>query len=315
MIERLDAHQADLLVWSPDALGSVCFLVSSVLAEIAVWGPLVPARRSATLNLVGSVAFGISAVAAAIPNTDELLNASLATSTTLVSALCFFWAARVLVKPPPGCARSPPRRTSEARSRGGVSEPYCDLQPVLTSLEAAASSSGEAPSAEDRPSRKFRSRPRSGRGPRLRLLDHGPGDGWRHVAVEDRWDHIVLQVVVGNDFGDAARGRQLHLLGDPRGGVQGAAEDAWEAEHVVDLVRVVRTPGGHDPHVGLGDLGHHLGGRIGHREHDRVMAILPSDSGSSSPGPETPMNTSQPSITSSGPPERRTGWCSPRTSA
>ena len=102
MIERLDAHQADLLVWSPDALGSVCFLVSSVLAEIAVWGPLVPARRSATLNLVGSVAFGISAVAAyAIPNTDELLNASLATSTTLVSALCFFWAARVLVKPPP----------------------------------------------------------------------------------------------------------------------------------------------------------------------------------------------------------------------
>ncbi len=102
MIERLDAHQADLLVWSPDALGSVCFLVSSVLAEIVVWGPLVPARRSASLNLVGSVAFGISAVAAyVIPNTDELLNAALATSMTLVGALCFFWAARVLVKPPP----------------------------------------------------------------------------------------------------------------------------------------------------------------------------------------------------------------------
>ena len=102
MIERLDAHQADLLVWSPDALGSVCFLGSSVLAEIAVWGPLVPARRSASLNLVGSVAFGISAVAAyVIPNTDELLNAALATSMTLVGALCFFWAARVLVKPPP----------------------------------------------------------------------------------------------------------------------------------------------------------------------------------------------------------------------
>ena len=102
MIERLDAHQADLLVWSPDALGSVCFLVSSVLAVIAVWGPLVPARRSASLNLVGSVAFGISAVAAyVIPNTDELLNAALATSMTLVGALCFFWAARVLVKPPP----------------------------------------------------------------------------------------------------------------------------------------------------------------------------------------------------------------------
>ena len=102
MLERLDAHQAELLVWSPDAIGSICFLVSSVLAEIAVWGPLVPARRSATLNLIGSVAFGISAVAAfVVPDTDELLNASLATSMTLLGALCFFWAARVLVKPPP----------------------------------------------------------------------------------------------------------------------------------------------------------------------------------------------------------------------
>ena len=102
MLERLDAHQAELLVWSPDAIGSICFLVSSVLAEIAIWGPLVPARRSATLNLIGSVAFGISAVAAfVVPDTDELLNASLATSMTLLGALCFFWAARVLVKPPP----------------------------------------------------------------------------------------------------------------------------------------------------------------------------------------------------------------------
>jgi hypothetical protein len=33
--------------------------------------------------------------------THELLNASLATSMTLVSALRFLWAARILVKPPP----------------------------------------------------------------------------------------------------------------------------------------------------------------------------------------------------------------------
>ena len=94
--------RGDLLVWPSDAVGSACFLVSSVLAEIAVWGALVPARRSATLNLIGSIAFGISAAAAyVIPNTDEVLNASLATSGTLVGALCFYWAARVLVKPPP----------------------------------------------------------------------------------------------------------------------------------------------------------------------------------------------------------------------
>lgn len=90
------------LVWSTDAIGSACFLISSVLAVIAVWGPLVPARRSATLNLVGSLAFGASAIAAyVIPNTDDVLNASLATSGTLVGAVCFYWSARVLVKPPP----------------------------------------------------------------------------------------------------------------------------------------------------------------------------------------------------------------------
>jgi hypothetical protein len=103
MSDRLSSGEhADLLVWSPDAFGSVCFLVSSALAEIAVIHSVVQVRRSATLNLVGSVAFGISAVAAhVVPNTDELLNASLATSTTLIGALCFFWAARILVKPPP----------------------------------------------------------------------------------------------------------------------------------------------------------------------------------------------------------------------
>jgi YrhK-like protein len=103
MSDRLSGgDHADLLVWSPDAVGSVCFLVASVLAEIAVWGPLAPARRSASLNLLGSVFFGISAVAAyVVPDTNELLNASLATSMTLAGALCFFWAARVLVKPPP----------------------------------------------------------------------------------------------------------------------------------------------------------------------------------------------------------------------
>lgn len=103
MSDRLTSgDHANLLVWSPDVFGSICFLACSVLAEIAVWGPLAPARRSATLNLVGSVAFGISAVAAyVVPDTNELLNASLATSMTLVGALCFFWAARVLIKPPP----------------------------------------------------------------------------------------------------------------------------------------------------------------------------------------------------------------------
>src|SRR5262245_28845329 len=102
MSDSFEAHQANLLIWSPDAIGSVCFLVSSVLAERAVIHAVLQVRRSATLNLLGSVAFGVSAVTAyVVPDTDEMLNAALATSTTLLGALCFFWAARILVKPPP----------------------------------------------------------------------------------------------------------------------------------------------------------------------------------------------------------------------
>jgi hypothetical protein len=102
MSHQLSAHRSNLLVWSPDAVGSVCFLVASALAEIAVLHAILLVRRSATLNLVGSIAFGISAVAAyVVPDTDELLNASLATSMTLVGGLCFLWGARILVKPPP----------------------------------------------------------------------------------------------------------------------------------------------------------------------------------------------------------------------
>ena len=101
MYHHFSTHTSNLLVWSPDAFGSVCFLIASVLAEIAVIHAVLLVRRSATLNLVGSVAFGISAIAAyVVPDTDELLNASLATSMTLVGALCFLWAARILVKPP-----------------------------------------------------------------------------------------------------------------------------------------------------------------------------------------------------------------------
>ena len=101
MYHHFSTHTSNLLVWSPDAFGSVCFLVSSVLAEIAVLHAVLLVRRSATLNLVGSIAFGISAVAGyVVPDTNELLNASIATSMTLVGALCFLWAARILVKPP-----------------------------------------------------------------------------------------------------------------------------------------------------------------------------------------------------------------------
>src|SRR6267142_1296865 len=52
--------------------------------------------------------------------------------------------------------------------------------------------------------------------------------------------------------------------------VEEPAEEAGKAEHVVDLVRVVAAPSGHDPRVTHGLLGLDLGHRVGHREDDAV---------------------------------------------
>ena len=99
MSDSLTTDQQELLVWVPDALGSVCFLVASVVAVAVVWGDrfFAPARRVARLNLVGSIAFGASAIAAwVVPDTGELFDATVATSATLLGALCFLYAAFLL---------------------------------------------------------------------------------------------------------------------------------------------------------------------------------------------------------------------------
>jgi hypothetical protein len=101
MSDRLSTRQQDLLVWTPDAIGSVCFLVASTIALVAVWREafFAPARRIARLNMVGSLAFGASALAGfVLPETGELADATIARSMTLLGALCFLWAASLLVR-------------------------------------------------------------------------------------------------------------------------------------------------------------------------------------------------------------------------
>jgi hypothetical protein len=100
-------QQENLRVWTPDMLGSLCFLVSSYLSWIALGPrPRLSRQRDSTwwiaaLNLIGSVFFGLAAVAAfTLPSTDDLLDASIANSGTLLGALCFFWGARLMLRPP-----------------------------------------------------------------------------------------------------------------------------------------------------------------------------------------------------------------------
>jgi hypothetical protein len=96
--DRLSDREFDLVVWTPDAIGSICFLVASGIAAYAVRHADRRAKWIGGLNLAGSAAFGISAIAALIvPDTKDIVNAAAATSWTLIGALCFLVAAFMLV--------------------------------------------------------------------------------------------------------------------------------------------------------------------------------------------------------------------------
>ena len=117
MVDGLSPGQQDRLVWAPDVLGSVCFLVASGLAWAEVcdgwwsWRPRDVAWWIAGANLVGSIAFGASAVAAFVrPSTGDELLAGLAQGGTLVGAVCFLVGA-VLLLPE---LQAAPTQTGEA---------------------------------------------------------------------------------------------------------------------------------------------------------------------------------------------------------
>ncbi len=100
----LSVSQINRLVWAPDALGSVCFLVASGLAwfevchAFACWRLHSLSWRITALNLAGSVAFGVSAVASfVVPTTGLPRNIILVNLGTFVGALCFFVGAVLLL--------------------------------------------------------------------------------------------------------------------------------------------------------------------------------------------------------------------------
>jgi len=92
----VSSPQYDRLVWRPDALGSVCFLVSGVIAYVSSrrhgWLPAVtgPGWWEPALNLVGCVLFGVSAVAGyLVPSLGSILDLAAANWTTVLGAACF----------------------------------------------------------------------------------------------------------------------------------------------------------------------------------------------------------------------------------
>jgi len=89
-------------IWRPDALGSICFLVSSYLSFAEVchgsgrWLPRDLSWWITVGNLAGSAAFGVSAVAAKFVASGEIRSVSWTTIGTFVGGL-FFFAASILL--------------------------------------------------------------------------------------------------------------------------------------------------------------------------------------------------------------------------
>ncbi|GHG95228.1 hypothetical protein [Streptomyces lanatus] len=95
-LQGLSVQQINRLIWAPDVVGCMLFLISGHLAivEICHGRPCVR-RRSlgwwiVAVNQLGSVLFMVSALAAFTrPATGSLLNADIANWATLVGAACF----------------------------------------------------------------------------------------------------------------------------------------------------------------------------------------------------------------------------------
>jgi hypothetical protein len=104
LLPGLDWLQDDLLIWTPDVMGSICFLAASGLAVVEyghaekIWNPADVSLWIVSVNLLGSVFFGVSAVfAVTLPVNAELLDAWMANAFTCLGAACFFAGAYLLL--------------------------------------------------------------------------------------------------------------------------------------------------------------------------------------------------------------------------
>jgi len=104
LLPNLDWLQEDLLIWTPDVLGSVCFLVASGLALVEYgdgrvsWQPRDVSWWIVNINMLGSIAFGVSAMyAVVLPKTGDLLDVTAVNAWTLAGAICFLIGAYLLL--------------------------------------------------------------------------------------------------------------------------------------------------------------------------------------------------------------------------
>ncbi|MER8006621.1 hypothetical protein [Streptomyces sp. NPDC094149] len=96
-LKGLSVQQINRLIWTPDVIGCLLFLISGHLAFVEICHRGWPCLRRRSLgwwivavNQLGSVLFMFSALAAYTrPATGSLINADIANWTTLIGAFCF----------------------------------------------------------------------------------------------------------------------------------------------------------------------------------------------------------------------------------
>jgi hypothetical protein len=96
MHTALSSPEYNRLVWRPDAVGSIFFLMSGVIAySVAAhrgWLPVHggPGWWEVSVNLLGCILFGISAVAGhVVPTTGSMIDQAASNWTTALGAACF----------------------------------------------------------------------------------------------------------------------------------------------------------------------------------------------------------------------------------
>jgi hypothetical protein len=113
MLSQLTWLQEEILIWTPDVIGSICFLASSYLALVEVshrvcsYQPRQLSWWIVMINLLGSIAFMVAALFDYfVPNSGNMEWSWGANFYTLLGALCFFVASYLMIPEQAGAGRS-----------------------------------------------------------------------------------------------------------------------------------------------------------------------------------------------------------------
>jgi hypothetical protein len=127
MFQTFTVEETNRLVWGPDLVGCIAFLVASHLYWVSQDGrfwhskPDDPDWWSSLLDYIGSIFFMASALASfTLETTGETINITIVNSGTFIGAVCFFVGAYLLL-PPAGPSKPAERLGPTGHGRKGWS--------------------------------------------------------------------------------------------------------------------------------------------------------------------------------------------------